>query len=83
MTYSSLYLLSLCGGRGGRGEEKGGDNLVRKFFFKTKPIVDVKCNRRQAKCSACELQLEVLPVLRGVHMYVYTTVPRTLCQSSC
>lgn len=42
MAYSSLYLLSL---RGGRGEEKG-DNLVRRFFFKNKPIMDVKCNRR-------------------------------------
>ena len=42
VAYSTLYLLSL---RGGRGEEKG-DNLVRRFFFKTKPIMDVKCNRR-------------------------------------
>lgn len=42
MAYSSLYLLSL---RGGRGEEKG-DSLVRRFFFKNKPIMDVKCNRR-------------------------------------
>ncbi|XP_064392789.1 BCAS3 microtubule associated cell migration factor-like isoform X1 [Halichondria panicea] len=38
VAYSTLQLLSL--------RTNGGDNTVKKFVFKTRPIVDVHCNRR-------------------------------------
>ncbi|XP_064392860.1 BCAS3 microtubule associated cell migration factor-like [Halichondria panicea] len=39
VAYFTLQLLSL--------RTNGGDNTVKKFVFKTRPIVDVHCNRRQ------------------------------------
>ena len=40
--YSTLHLVSL------RGEEENGANVVRRFNFKTRPVMDVHCNRRYA-----------------------------------
>lgn len=43
MAYSTMQLLSL------RAEEDNGGNVVKKYVFKTRPIVDVQCNRRYSE----------------------------------
>ena len=40
VAYSTLHLVSL------RAEDNAGGNVVKKYVFKTRPIVDIQCNRR-------------------------------------
>ena len=42
VAYSSLHVISLRAEQ----EEEGGGNIVKKCVFKTRPIMDVQCNRR-------------------------------------